>query len=603
MGRAIMTTGGNDKIRSILLLDDNAAAFDMTAILAGLSGFAVTRRERTTGAPRPGERFAAIVALIPGEPMEARRAIAALVAAADGMPVLALGDLPQESTALDLIRLGAEDYLVGGTVPPHALARIVTYAIERRHSADREAEIGLYLSAVLSAVRAPLAITDGDDRLLIVNPGWTEAFGWTAGDCIHKPLEDFLTAVDGIASVRHRDGGVRLARTRTVPVAIRTRQRKVWTLDPMGTPTAVTPPATRTGRMIASRMQIVPMAAVRQELGDRWPRLAERVGAIAERIIRTRLVDGDVFARTETGDFMICFGELKEEAARFKAQQIGHEIRATLIGEGTEPQIVRVETAAIEIAPGDVARPADLAAVAQRKLAQECRTLRDSADRLLLEIADKGALRLRDAATVAGGAADFALADMDADTQATIGRLIAALPDADLRAQLDAIVIAKAAKLAMTGGRTVCAPVSFSTLAQRPSRDRLLAILRPVPDAVRQRLAIRVQDIPAGLLPARIAEVLNVLRPFCRFRMAELDQAELAFSPRDAGVGMLCIAEALLRQDIRAFGRLAVQAREAGVKLALDAVSLHGTVDAARRVGADYLVFAGRPADMQRMAG
>jgi DNA-binding response OmpR family regulator len=70
------------------------------------------------------------------------------------------------------------------------------------------------------------------------------------------------------------------------------------------------------GAVTVSRLQMVGLRAVRQELGPQWPALATKVRALAEGIIRAHLAPEDVFTRRADDEFVLCFASLTEDRER-----------------------------------------------------------------------------------------------------------------------------------------------------------------------------------------------------------------------------------------------------------------------------------------------
>ena len=90
-------------------------------------------------------------------------------------------------------------------------------------------------------------------------------------------------------------------------------------------------PAAQT--MVASRLQLIGLGRVKSVLGDRWPKLAERVRGIAQTIVEKHLLPGDVFEMHGDDAFLVLFPQLSPGDARFKSDAICREIERHLIGE------------------------------------------------------------------------------------------------------------------------------------------------------------------------------------------------------------------------------------------------------------------------------
>jgi len=113
-----------------------------------------------------------------------------------------------------------------------------------------------------------------------------------------------------------------------------------------GAPTAglhAAPIRTRIGRearlepqtlatVAAGRLNLMGLAEIREELGPRWDELAEKVQAIAEKVVAKHLVPGDVFERHGDDSYILLFANLTRAEAEFKCLAIRNEIGRQLLG-------------------------------------------------------------------------------------------------------------------------------------------------------------------------------------------------------------------------------------------------------------------------------
>jgi hypothetical protein len=83
----------------------------------------------------------------------------------------------------------------------------------------------------------------------------------------------------------------------------------------------------------ASKVQLIGLGKVREVLGERWPKLAERVRSVAQVIIDRHLLPGDICEPHSEEDFIVLFPLLSFEDAKFKSDAICREIERRLIGE------------------------------------------------------------------------------------------------------------------------------------------------------------------------------------------------------------------------------------------------------------------------------
>ncbi len=109
--------------------------------------------------------------------------LATLHSAAPALPIVVLTGLDDEATALRVVKEGAQDYLVKGSVAPGLLARTIRYAIERHRAEEHarrlvaeqaarsEAEDSVRRWRLLSEASRVLASTIDYERILSKVPG------------------------------------------------------------------------------------------------------------------------------------------------------------------------------------------------------------------------------------------------------------------------------------------------------------------------------------------------------------------------------------------------------------------------------------------------
>ena len=83
-----------------------------------------------------------------------------LIALARNIPVIVMTTTDDHALATEVIRSGAQDYLVKGAFPGSAIARVLQYAIERHHFQKEQARRSNHFKQVLSRVPASIWTTD-----------------------------------------------------------------------------------------------------------------------------------------------------------------------------------------------------------------------------------------------------------------------------------------------------------------------------------------------------------------------------------------------------------------------------------------------------------
>jgi hypothetical protein len=81
-----------------------------------------------------------------------------------------------------------------------------------------------------------------------------------------------------------------------------------------------------------ARFSMVGLTELREQLGERWPQLSERVHDLAQAVIQRHLGRGDVFDAHGDDGYVILFTQLTQLQAEFKCRVIAKEIAAKLLG-------------------------------------------------------------------------------------------------------------------------------------------------------------------------------------------------------------------------------------------------------------------------------
>jgi len=311
------------------------------------------------------------------------------------------------------------------------------------------------------------------------------------------------------------------------------------------------------GRGVAGRVQILGLDEFKAAFGDRWDRHGEMVLDLIEQTLKKRLAPCDVYQRDGDGNFTICFAELGESEAAFKARAIADEVRAKIlgkdVGQGAAPLTAEAnafldevagkhgersglafkgEAHEIEIGGDEIEGCDDLLGLLTSRLAAAAERATKAERAILMEIADHSTLRLHDIATHAGGSTPFRFAGFDQDTQAKIEALRSHRPASeDLLRDLDVLLVTKVGEeiFRRPPGQNVIlvANIHFSTLDNKRRLEHLKAICNTLTEPARACLVFNIVEIPAGLLPAKVAEHFFSVRHFCRAMMAQCTAPKL----------------------------------------------------------------------------
>lgn len=618
------------EIAVLVIEDDDLAAGAIAEILEASwsARFVVTRRRSVDLAlPLVSESgFDAVLLSIEPPREAALEAVSRIVESAAPAPVIALGQIPEAEIALDLLRAGAEDYLLKAEAAFRALPRMIRYAVERhrlgdrlREASDKRTEIQSLLGAILGTVSTPVLLANDKKTVATANPAVATQFGWERQEIVGRAVSSLVTRSGGGTAWFHcKDNAKIPIQLSSVEVKIQNRQWLVIAchrLDQASLggfdPTASFEQGLasllqrQAGHLVAGRVQMVSVDEIRERLGDYWESAAERIYAKAEAVIRSRLAPEDVFKRVNEGQFIICFGQSSEAEARGKAQAIQKEIREKLLGSGIDPGLAKVDvdTQAVQVSEDEAHRPGDLTVLVAAKLASAADRLKRDSQRLLVEVLETGQLQPRPVLSPLGAKAGFEMAFFDPKTQAMVDQIgIVRRDDMRTLAQIDALMIGRAVEHLMKTdspqeGANLIAPLHFSTLAHRHLREKILAVLRQLPPAARESLVLSISDIPETLWPARVTEILGTVRPFSHRRMVRLDRMRLGnIRLQEANVSLIAVGNAgLVRSDepgAKSLADLVRQAHAANARVLVDSVPDRETAIRLSQAGVDLVAYA-----------
>jgi GGDEF domain-containing protein len=287
--------------------------------------------------------------------------------------------------------------------------------------------------------------------------------------------------------------------------------------------------------VVAGKLQLIGLDAVRQRLGERWPALAERTFAMAERVIQKHLRPGDVLRRSSEDGFLVLFSNLSEAEAQFKALAIGNEIREQFIGELPEAAEARVASFAATITVEDEESKTEesiVDALSRRLEAERSR---------LEETARNGAqLALKESSVIF----QRLLNERQQPVPITLARAPQALrePIAELEAlgqtpftfEQEVFLLTGACErilngLAQKNADLIAVPVRIDTLSQPREIEAWLAVARTLGDAGRKRIVAEVTGIPTDIAHIRMRDITMRLSTLFRSIAYELPTTEPGF--------------------------------------------------------------------------
>jgi PAS domain S-box-containing protein len=131
------------------------------------------------------------------------------------VPLVVLSGRPDRDLMLAVLRSGAQDYLVKGTIDGEQLARAIRHAIERkrieealRHSERQMRREQEQSRLIISSAGDPFVSMDAAGRVTDWNDAAEKVFGWTREEIIGRPMAE--TLIPPVLREAHRQGLDRL---------------------------------------------------------------------------------------------------------------------------------------------------------------------------------------------------------------------------------------------------------------------------------------------------------------------------------------------------------------------------------------------------------
>ncbi len=461
----------------------------------------------------------------------------------------------------------------------------------KRAEADRETTQRL-LASVFGAIEQAFGILDDGKRFVMINTAMTRQLGWGVFDLLGKPFTTVIAAADRAriegqideveamsfrraAGLLHRDGAILAGElvVTTIPQPDGRQYRSVM-LVPRGVATEggnIEDAVRRSlqsggGNIVAGKIQLVGLSEVRAAIGDRWPKVAERTFDIAERIIRRYLGPTDVMRRTIEDGFLVCFAELDEAAAQFKAGVIGREVREKLIGEFPEmaSTVVTGFTAAVPVTEDDALPGTDIAQALETRLARARTIVEVEAMRTMRARMATAEIRFDALRTEASRLAPILLTHLPADLERAQATLLN-LGHGEFIPQAELLLLTGAAERVLgevghAGTDLIVTKVRLATLVHRRDAEAWLHVARGLGATGKKRLVLEIAEISRDVARSRLSEAVALVAPMFRTVALELPSADLSI------MSLLPPATQLVTIDNRLLGQSSAAGIERLVK-------------------------------------
>ncbi|GGF16450.1 hypothetical protein GCM10011611_22800 [Aliidongia dinghuensis] len=535
--------------QTILVTDANLAApggpmiLDANEPAAHVSGYAVRDLlGQRIGILYPPESLPRVLAQMreaaeTGEPVQ----LEAIAATKSGKPywmeVSTIAVLSPAGTPTHFFRLGRD------------------ITARKRAETERETTQRL-LASVFGVIDQALGVIDDHGRFAMVNTAVTRQFGWSVFDLIGKPFTEIIDPAERPIVERQ----VTTSDEMTCRMSARLRRRKgdivagdiaVTTIpQPDGRPYRVMMLTERTqravdksfeqalrralqgggqhGTVVAGKLQLVGLAEVRAAIGERWPALAERSFQVAENILRGHLGPTDVFSRTSDDGFLVCFAELDESEAQFKARTIAAEIRARLVGEFPEMAETDVTGFAttVEVDADDMVPENAIVNALEARLTRERKRLEEAAVKAMRARLTTAEVWFQSVMTDSLQAAPITMTRLPAELEEAQSTLLA-LGRTEFVSQTELLLLTGAAERVLAElkqNRTdlLLTPVRLATLTHRREAEHWLQVARTLGGPGKKRLVVEICELGRDTARARLTDVTMMVSSLFRAVAFEL---------------------------------------------------------------------------------
>ena len=467
-------------------------------------------------------------------------------------------------------------------LPTHFIRMGRDVTARKRAETERETTQRL-LASVFGVIDQALGVIDDHGRFAMVNTALTRQFGWSVFDLIGKPYTEIIDPAERPTVERQLATGDEM----TCRMSVRLRHRKgdvlpgeiaVTTIpQPDGRPYRVMMLTRRaemqvdksfadavrkalqgsgkSGTVVAGKVQLVGLTEVRATLGERWPAVAERSFQTAENILRKHLGPTDVFSRTADDGFLVCFSELDETEAQFKARTIAAEIREKLVGEIPEMAEADVTGFATTIAvDGDDMLPENAIVNAlEARLTRERKRLEDAAIRAMRAKLTTAEVWFQTVRTDTNQAAPIVLTRLPADIEDAQSTLLA-LGRSEYVPQTELLLLTGAAERVLAElkqDRTdlILTPVRLATLTHRRDAEHWLQVARTLGGPGKKRLVVEIRELGRDTARARLTDVTMMVSSLFRAIAFELPTIDPGFITHLPVTAPLVTIEAKLLGD------------------------------------------------------
>jgi hypothetical protein len=286
-------------------------------------------------------------------------------------------------------------------------------------------------------------------------------------------------------------------------------------------------PALQGTPLVAGSLELVGLEDIRDALGDAWEQVAETAKTVAEAELQLQLGEADVYRHYDAFSYVVCFADLDKAEAAVRAGNIALKLKAKLIFQ--IPQIA--EVIGVEHFITDIDREAlrrggtsltERLFETLRQVRTEAReTARRTRQALLRDIQLQFAPAWHTSKHVV--VLNRCLLDQTSGTR-TLAQFQAMADPQQIDqtlAELDCMLLTKAIETLHHAASSrpsgaLLIPVSYRTLNNARWCNEYRGLLQMMPDTYRKLLILEIGEMPAGVSPARLGELIEQMTPYVK---------------------------------------------------------------------------------------
>ena len=473
---------------------------------------------------------------------------------------------------------GKEYWIELSTVPIWSPSKTLDHLVRigrditgRKQAEQQRETTQRLLASVFGVIDNPLLVADNTAAIIMSNAALSRQLGWGVFDTIGKPLsmlvhesgrpalERLIAAQDSVDQTKqlnlkllHRKG-TPIAGVLHLTVIKQPDQQQYFVVKlEIAADSASAAPVnfehavrqvlgkqSGAAPVVAGKLQLVGLEAIRENLGDRWPEVAERSLALAERIIKKHCQAGDVCRRSGDDGFLVFFDRLTESEAQFKARAIGDEIREKLMGEVPEVMEVQVASYAASVVVDAADAAGDEEAIIdalEKRLETERRRVEVKARETAQSGLRSGKAIFQHIQTEQHQPAPILAVRMPKAIRIAVDTLLSFGKNPyGLEAEIFLLTGASERILATMGQNNsdlIVTSVRFTTLSHARDCETWLKVARTLGDAGRRQVVVEVVDLPRDVAQARLMDLATRLSTLFRAVAFELPISDPGFAGR-----------------------------------------------------------------------